>query len=531
MKSHGYREPTFKVSSYIRNGNFKTTIFLIDSNSTTNSPQDEYQRYNDIYASRETTNMHMISSGIHPQYTLNVTDKESLDLIGSLGAGDYYTEHFPKSDAPAPYNTRINRMGGMESNIDGKIVAKTTRLSRNQIALGGSAGFRRFDNGKSLFDGPDQDWGDQTATGHWKEMSLFAEDVVTPLDALTFSVGARYDRVGYGEVKSLNGLGGVSTVGADVIDTRVNGYVPFTYNPKSQGHISKRVAASYEITNKTVTRLSYQEGFRYPDMVSFYRLTEWNSILASGGQPMLQSPKPETMESTEYNLHHDFDKSFSMDGNLFYNVIKNQLVWIQYSDYLPGGISAGLPVPNGFPLSAINYVANTWPTPWAGHIGWMGATANISDRTTIRGGELIANWSPTKSSKVIASYSHAENATETSGTGSKIAGYPRHIIKVAGTDKLWSDNLELGFTYVFSSRDKHAANRSGHGRNIYSYDRHLVGINSRYYLLKNLDFQFMVQNLFGTDVPRYTPGTSNDPNNGSLGDNLRFYYAGLEWKI
>jgi outer membrane receptor protein involved in Fe transport len=410
--------------------------------------------------------------GVRPKYTFELTESESVDLIGSLLWGDFGTRG---------HNGEAILKGASEQHEEIKPIFKTTRLENHQIAVGGLAGYKKFRTTDFFFSHqPEGNF--ECLDTHWHEIGAFAEDVVSLTDALTVSLGLRYDEY---NLSTMTGFWPEAT-------TR--------YTPEEMdGHWSPRAAFAYEIDKATNIKGSYQHGFRMPD-AAYYQFNLYNNSIAQANGYPVSSLEPEEMDSWELNLQHVFSKKLEGGLNLYYNTFTDQLSWG--------------PLSNVWTAEQVAKINETSQAPW-------GMFQNIKGRFDIWGTEVLAKYHLTDWTTVGVSYGFAKCV------GNEIEQhYPPHQIKFDLMSRFLDDRLLIGLNYVYNSHYTHSINPTI--AEIYENDRNLVDASVVYKINKNLRVKGVAQNLFADRTPPsgYLMGV---PSKGNLGYDETRCYLSLEF--
>lgn len=351
---------------------------------------------------------------VNPRYTWDLATQSDLTLDGGVVLQELYHIAMQDNLNPNAPGTNVNppvvskgsfffwNDQGSELHLSLKPVYRNKELENNEFAIGVEAGHRFFyRNGESFFyDG----WTDTNQIGSakvmdWGEYSIFAEDTLTFLKKWSLTLGGREDVIDYAEQSTY----------FDGTSFRVPSGHP--------SHFSPRVSVAYEIDDTSSARLSYQQGFRWPDA---------NEILGnlSAGAPI---PGPEKVDSFDLHYNKKLEPlKMSLDWNGYYNINTGTLGWMQPVDNpnAPGGVYN-------------------------------------SPRFSAAGSEIILKWMPIKKTEIQASYSfsrpygyksktHEDPGGEgmivpVSGDLNEWARYPDNIIKLDVlnhlTDKLSFDTV------------------------------------------------------------------------------------------
>jgi len=477
----GHPKPSYKFASYWHHGNFGLNALFQETNiyhggDVATSSLEPYSGW------------HHAILALKPKYTLKLTDKDSLEFIGAMELSEH-----------ADVRTSDDVRGGSEWHAEFKTIGRTTRFDKHSLAGGFLIGKRSFKS-KDAFFHSDPSGSFESADISWRELGLFAEDVIELTDKLTFSLGGRYDRVSYKKSKEeMYGPSPISNV----------------------SNFSARLATAYQFDPETALKLSYQQGFRYPD--ARYFTSYFKPALEALGTSM-PALKPETMESYELNFSKKFPKRrLSVDLNAYYNIYKNMLHWHWFEE------GDGY-----FPSDVWNNIMYTNPGEW-----WFGGFANALGKFESLGTEVILNWEPVEKTNLqfMYGYSRPRNMSQVANSSLQLTNddrnewikYPTHQIKANITQLLLEDRLALNLSMLYNSA-YHPLDSSGRLHKIYSRSRMVVDVMARYAIKKNMALKFGIKNLFETDVPP-VGFASDQPYLGHIGMDKRFYYLGLQCRF
>lgn len=542
----GGPDPSYKFSMVWNHDDFNLNAFFTEVNTYRNGPQGMYgsNRWWDISGSGGPTaqfydpdvgfyiheyplfdhnGFKTATFGFRPKYTWNITDEDSLDLIFSATllqhSMDILDEGDTGGDETVVRETQINKEGGKEASYQLKSIFKTTRdvpfVAGNSLAVGGSLGRREFEEGKqwihdSLTNKRPND--DESETNTWHEYSIFAEDVIDITEKLLFSAGVRYDLINYS---------------------------PFNRLPLSQDNTSHRFALAYEHNETSSAKLSYQEGFRVPDMGYYTYVDYFSNILVANGEQPLPDLQIEEMSSTELNLQKILpDFNLTIDLNAYYNEYTNTLHWHDYALDSSGALLSE---------TTINNVANVWTdvnVPGGTEPAyWFGAMANAPGKFRSVGCELISKWEPNDTTEIKMSYGYSEPkqmdvfVNSSMGLATNNRGewvrFPRHMVKLGATKELMDDKLTLHGAVLYSSGYSVSKSSSvltiGYVNPAYSRHRTIVNLAAVYQFTDNFSMKLTVKNLFANERPRMT--NYGDPNAGALGDERRYVYLSGKYEF
>jgi len=386
--------------------------------------------------------------------------QSGLQPAASAQAGNYY--NVQKGDVVTDLD---DANGASESYFGDKIVYRTEKIDKNQIAIGADVGRRDFfGNGFAFF------WDkfgstNGVASPHslysWLEYSLFAEDVISLTDKWTLTVGGREDGVSYP-------------------DPYVSYYdnIRASLKSPSVAHFSPSITAAYQVSPVTTVKASYNEGFRFPNAADVIRNLSprpSNPNDSTSAPITFPAPGPETMDSYELDVHHDVKAlKFGWDLNTYFNKLHNTLGWAQ-----PGGNDT------------------------------EGATYNSPDFDSI-GYELVGKWEPIADTSFDASYSFSRplqykddtvqspfgGIIPTNDKGSEWARYPDQMIKLGATTKVFN-KLTLHMDMDLRSGVKYDQSASDYSLHYEWLDHPSVVFNAavKYDINRNWWVKFSVKNM------------------------------------
>ncbi|MCP4347355.1 MAG: TonB-dependent receptor [Desulfobacterales bacterium] len=452
-KAYGYPRSNFRVASYWHHGDFSMNAFFTKINPMTNSHW------------RGKSYFHHGMMGVRPKYTWHFNDENTLDIMLSGEMHDVGLDEEGSSK---------------ESHIEAKIIYKTLSLDKHQIAVGGLYGKRKF-KGKEQYFSDDYEKAYPIQDAKWTEIGVFAEDVIT-WDKFTASIGLRWD----------------IQVDSEHVTDPEQGTM---YKVPEEGHLSPRIAASYEITENSVLKASFQQGFRNPD-ANYYNSTKVinDKIESLGLDERMEALKPETMDSYEIGLHQEISEGrLNLDINLYYNKYKNQLTWKKMDEYLSNDTVKALDKKYGW---------------------WNGAVDNLKEEFESYGTEFIVYWTPLENVRLRLGYGFAET------DGSEVERYHSHQIKTNIKTSFFDDRLVFDLTNIWNSKLP-----SGESRHeAYEDDRLVFDMAVQYSVTENVSVKAMAKNMFENETP-VTGYTIGDPTHGHLGENERRFYISLNVKL
>ncbi len=469
VDAFGFKNSNYRFSTTWNHENFNLNFFVYDLSPQKNN-NAEFG-----YFKNETV-------GVRPKYVFDLTDTDSIELIGSFLWMDF--------GEVGGNNWRGDLRGGSEQHWEVKTIYRTTRFDGHQLALGGLYGEKTFRDAEFYFSKTPPE-GYESIETEWDEVSLFAEDVIELSDDLTLSMGVRYDEY-------------------DTQDFLSKNLFPEPYKPDDMdGHVSPRIALAYQVDKTTSIKASYQHGFRMPDAV-YYNWNLYNNAAATslgyGNSPAL---KPEEMDSYELNFQKIVDERLTLNTNLYYNIFTDQLSWGPLENYWTDAEVAAI---------------NDW-TP-ASSWGWGGGMfQNTEAKSQIYGTEVIADYKLTDTMDLNCSYGFAKaNNDEIKQR------YPAHQIKTNLMTFFLDNKLMVGLNYLFQSRFTNTLYNSTSDDamdSAYASDRHVIDLSVVYQPTKNLKFKGIVKNLFGNDTPP-SGFRLNEPSWGNMGYSEPRIYVSAE---
>ena len=490
--------PTSKLAAYLNYDDFNLNAFFLDE---TMGIPGEFNRAGD---GGEKTAWSVTDLGIRPKYTFHPSDLESLDLLGSLLL--MQQGHCPDSPIAKYGSTTFSggndteREFDKESDMEIKTIGRTTRFKGHSLAVGGLVGRRNFKVNDTYFHGGSENTTGEAQSTHWTELALFAEDVAELTDAWTASLGWRYDEVRYAAITSL----------------------PNNPSPTNAQNVSWRAATAYELNPTSSVKLSFQEGFRYPDLAYTHWRSVWNKWFSDHGYAArIPELTPEKMNSTELNYHKEFREiKTKVDLNVYYNVYDKTLHWHTF-----GTTNAG--------------VDSTAVAALIADQGWMGAHINAPGKFRTEGFELIGTWQPLDNITATLSYgfSKATNVPDDvynsftfwTSNGAWIL-YPTHQVKGLVVTKWFADRLTLSCAPTYQSAVNRLKRPAGDNIGyIYDHPRFVTDISGEYQITKKLSTKLTIKNLFETNVP--PRDFKMHPYQGAIGTDARYWYISVKYQF
>ncbi|MDO4462763.1 MAG: TonB-dependent receptor [Bacteroidia bacterium] len=466
--------------------------------------------------------------------------------------------------------------GGRESHYEGKVVYKTQRFKKNQLAVGALYGYRKMEAAKFFF-GQDVDTlSDKTGTaylfdiekgdcknkaeyiwasgmmpnGESKEFAIFAEDIFKLNDNFVFAAGLRFD---------------------------------LFRNPAfddTQKHLSPRVAASWLINDNQVLKASYQAGFRTANYYDYgqtkfqkegqinYRLRDHNAKFADDQHQYVNlTLKPEILNSIEINYHGDlFNKFLQIDANVFANFYRKTIDFLKFAEGVGSSYEKVVEVQVEVPIkdengNVIGTEIKTQTKKEKNYLGYeyIATTtgAKIIDSETMRafmyefsgkknstfssyanngedikifGGELIATVNPTINTKLKAIYSLAKSSSD---SYSKTSQCPTHQFKAGLTQYLFNKALVLNANFAFEPAFEDNEENHTIYHDVYFDARTLLDV-ALAYQFKQVTFKVVANNVLGEVRPGITYKPDMNENytaKTSIGKDERQYWFSVGIKF
>jgi len=490
---NAYPEPNVKGLVNIKHHGLSVQSLVQITNHSTNSFSFTYGPESFV---------HQKTYSLRPRLTFDLGEKEQLDFSISSEAFDY--EHV--------YTIEPR---GSELHSEFKSIFRSSRIPKNQIAIGCAGGIRFFQD-KMIFPTRVRTDLSNSVKGKWYEGECFIEDIFNPLDNLTIAAGIRYD------IASQEGLS--FTVQEPYMETPKT----FHITPNDEHVLTKRIAAALDITDKNTLKASYQEGFRYPDAL-YYRWWVINqNQLALNGYDSLNEIKPEFLRSFEIGHHYNSKrKKLSIDGTIFYNIFHNMIHYHNYNISDEGKL-----IPSG--------------TLSDGIVSWLGGYDNAFKDYQAAGGEVSLIFKPVKTTSVQCSYAYsqpikiknsADNSIRlTNNEGTQWANFPSHIIKCDLTKNLFEDKLLLRLNGIYNSpldTDEPVQFPEFGEKDLYANPRFILNGYAEFKLYDNYSIALSAKNILGNKTPAHEYTIINykefsTPWSGNLGSDERLVYLSFK---
>ncbi len=423
---------------------------------------------------------------VHSQYLLwqakylsELNPANSLEYILN---GELFDEYYLWSANTLPAFDLGAKSGGDEMGTEGKLIYRTEMIPRNRIALGGAVGARDMDSMEQLFRKNDLIGPGNDATGAYNSLALFGEDFIALTEDLTAYAGLRYDKLFQETYQSLNSAAGVT---------------PQPFTPDDLDHVSPRVGLSYQLGRNDTVKLSYQQGFRFPEPAMYGWHELFDNVLGDGGFERLPTLKTETLDSIELNYITKFpEERLTLSFNLFHNTYKDRLTWVWFNR------GDGYMQPEGW-----DYAVKK--------VGWVGSYVNIDGTEYVDGGETVLGYAITDDLYFNVGYQlvHIDNLD--------VVRYPNQQVKLNLKSQFFSGRLVCDVYYIANPG---GIDNSDTVQNpIYDRSRSMIDLAVSYKLTKDTKLKLVAENLLEDDVP---PPTFNmdSPQSGHVGWDARRIY-------
>jgi outer membrane receptor for ferrienterochelin and colicin len=459
IQAFGYDDKNYRFSATWNHDDLNVEWFVYTLSPRKNSANEDGSFMNE-------------AMGVRPRYTMELSPTDCIEWNTSLQWMDYGT---------TGHNGQAFMKGGSEDHWEVKPIFKTTRLSRQQLAVGVLYGYKGFRTQDMYFHSRAQG-GIESLNTHWTEESVFGEDILSLTDRLTLSLGLRYDKVDTSPMSGFNWND-----------------LSASYTPEQMaGHTSPRVAFAYEVDKATNVKGSYQHGFRMPD-AAYYTWNVYNNSVAQGlGYPTFPL-KPETMDSWELDLQKILTPRVEAGLNLFYNTFTDQLSWG--------------PLSNCWTAAQVTEIDKTSIAPW-------GMFQNIRGSFNIWGTEALLKVKVTDATDVGASYGYVKcvnNEIE--------QHYPPNQVKLNVTSRFLDNRFIVGLNYVYNSAYSREINPVISP--VYEHTRNWVDLSAAYHVSRQFKIKAAIQNLLGEHTPGSGGFLMGVPSKYALGyDEPRVYISG-----
>jgi len=426
------------------------------------------------------------------KYTTKFQTKSTFEISMPIEFFDFgVTSNSPNGDK-----------AGSENHIALKAIMKHELGTEHKLAYGVGVGRRNFQPLKQYFES-DRQLPEESLDGSLSEVEIFAEDIWDISDSLSILFGVRYDHVNYSTFTEPE-TGNFNTI-----------------SPKNLSATTYRLALSKEINEKQTFKVSYQEGFRYPDVAYYLTHGLANNELEARNLEKLIDLKPETVKSYEINYLHELAEiPMTWELNLYYNIHEGTLDFKNYSVEELG--------------------QERYDAARAGIGFGPGAFSNAQGKFNAYGFEILNRWQPSKKISIRSSYGYSrpssfdraanDNLFIVNETDSEWASYPEHLFKLAYDQEFYTRFTLNVTTYYASSTNICVSNCAVSTATVRFHQQDRIRVNSKiqYHFDKKTTFAFTVQNLFKDDGPP-VGRTSIDGlgKESGLGDDARRFYLSV----
>jgi outer membrane receptor protein involved in Fe transport len=324
-----------------------------------------------------------------------------------------------------------------------------TRLDDHRLTMGSTykTGIYEPDLTLSSFSQLFKDGTFGTDDNNWTEFSLLTQDVWTPNDSLTFSLGLRYDRF-----ERARNLSMIPDYDNEVVD-----------------QFSPAIGASYHIGGNHNLSISYQQGLRTDESYDLQPQESWSRDAVV---PMTDR------ESFELKYTWDVSIGLSLGINVFHNEVENPYATLMPRPWAPAGDHTRQDVFSGDGLNPYQ---------------------NLEGKSEVIGSELNIRYQVLDNTRTHMSYGYVDRK-ETSISAPAI-----HQLKMSVTSEFFNNRLSVGGNYLFNtSLDGAPSPQPG----IYLEDRHFVDVFATFQITERWSGSFHVENLLETDTDRMHFATS-----------------------
>jgi hypothetical protein len=411
--------------------------------------QKEYLSLDNYYDGQANSpELYLQTLALRPGIILPLTNSENLSIDLPLAFFDtgYITK---RSDSGS-----INEHGNSDMRIETNWILRSTRWKNQQWATGFRVSGDHYRNNRYYFSsgpspsplGTDVDW---------KEFSVFTEGIIDILPAWTVTSGLRFDAIRY-DVDASDGF-------LDQFVSDAENWFP-------------RIATTIRLRDNTTVKLSFQEGFHYPQATAVYS----------------DHLDTEFLETYELNVSHAMPHiGLTINLNGFYNIYKNALVAASADSYKDFGST---------------------------------------------GGELALEWEGNNAFRAILSYAYtrpidafgndADVYTATPDLSAWIS-YPTHSVKALISRRWLNDTILTSLAGEYGYRVERI--EWSPSRDIFDKDRYSLGFKTAITLSKHLSLNVVINNIVHNDIPvpsyQYLEAWQ-----GNLGETETRCYVGLTWK-
>ncbi|MEI6563050.1 MAG: TonB-dependent receptor [bacterium] len=456
----------YRFATYLNYDNFKAHVIFGETDQ-------------DMFSFNEQGFVHSQYLLWQTKYLQELNGENSMEYILN---GELFDEYYLWSANTLPAFNAGAKSGGDEMGTEGKLIYRTEMIPRNRIALGGAVGVRDMNSMEQLFRKNDLIGPGNDATGAYTTLGLFGEDFITLTENLTAYAGLRYDKMFQGTYQSMNSVAGVT---------------PLPFTPDDLDHLSPRVGLMYQLGKNDTVKLSYQQGFRFPEPAMYGWHELFDTVLDEGGYNRLPMLKTETLDSIELNYVKRFpEQRLNLSFNLFHNTYNNRLTWIWFKR---GDVYMQ---PEGWD-SAVKTV------------GWAGSYVNIDGTEYVDGGEAVLSYTVTDNLFLNIGYERVEI------DNLDVVRYPSQQMKVNLKAEAFSHRLVCDVYYIANPGG--IDNPDTIQNPVYDRSRSMIDLALSYKVTKNVKVKLVAENVLNDDVP---PPTFNmdSPQSGHTGWDARRIY-------
>ena len=485
----------------------------------TNQTRDLYNFYRDRNKLQNT-----VKSGTST-YTYDISDKISLKFKNYYTIDDIFLR---SQNGLALGGTREYRYGGSV------ILSLNELIKNNNAAIG--VEYRKYDMGQV----------NSESNNYILNYSQNVADNALLLDTSGKSPNERNRYVYPGSISVKSFFMEDFYKLSDKVD--IFGAFRYDKHPYWGSNVAPRIGALYGMTKDLRFRFSYQEGFRGVVGVSYAGGFEGDGHLRIQNFPYIQASnipnsfdgqgfptsyyrdvpktKPEKMRSFEFATNYNFTSNLSMENIMFFNKVEKVIdVGVLYCDK-PSTPSATTPGPNGCNMPRLgNDVPGNWNGYWfyknnPGEIRQGGAELSISYKTRM----ISTTFSQSIVKLLTASPGQTDSVYLTSDQNNRqFRGYPSNVTR-------WHtlfypvDKVTISVTYLYYPSWYSPKNQRVEGN-------HLANIGFNFKFLENMEFYFMIKNLFaaGNLYPMINNSGGPDLSNGTPAVEKRTFWGGFSY--
>ncbi|MBK6603885.1 MAG: TonB-dependent receptor plug domain-containing protein [Leptospiraceae bacterium] len=485
----------------------------------TNQTRDLYNFYRDRNKLQNT-----VKSGTST-YTYDISDKISLKFKNYYTVDDIFLR---SQKGLALGGTREYRYGGSV------ILSLNELIKNNNAAIG--VEYRKYDMGQV----------NSESNNYILNYSQNVADNALLLDTSGKSPNERNRYVYPGSISVKSFFMEDFYKLSDKVD--IFGAFRYDKHPYWGSNLAPRIGALYGMTKDLRFRFSYQEGFRGVVGVSYAGGFEGDGHLRIQNFPYIQASnipnsfdgqgfptsyyrdvpktKPEKMRSFEFATNYSFTSNLSLENIMFFNKVEKVIdVGVLYCDK-PSTPTATTPGPNGCNMPRLgNDVPGNWNGYWfyknnPGEIRQGGAEISINYKTRM----ISTTFSQSIVKLLTASPGQTDSVYLTSDQNNRqFRGYPSNVTR-------WHtlfypvDKLTISVTYLYYPSWYSPKNQRVEGN-------HLANIGFNYKFLENMEFYFMIKNLFaaGNLYPMISNAGGPDLSNGTPAVEKRTFWGGFSY--